>query len=94
MVVDEGVHVFDQDLHGRLGQQVRVVAFVHHVLQQQHEQDQHLLEPPRLCVEGDALQELRQPVAHAHAPQVWFFVLVAIDEVLKYFERLHLLHDL
>lgn len=91
VVVEEGVHVLHQDLHGGLVDDVGVVGFVHHVLQQQHEQDQHLFESPRLGVQGHTLQELRQPVADANALEVSFFLLVAVYELLKEFERVDLL---
>lgn len=50
MVVQEGVHVLDEDLHWGFVYDVWVVAFVHHVLEQQHEEDEDLLETPGLGV--------------------------------------------
>lgn len=46
MLADEGVHVVDQDLHGRLLHDRAPVVFVDGVLQQQDEDDQDLLESP------------------------------------------------
>ena len=58
MVVHEGVHEFDQDLRWGLLDDVLGIRFIHDVLEEQHEENENLLEAPGICFQGDAFKEL------------------------------------
>lgn len=92
VVVHEWVHELHQHLHRRLLDDPRVVRFVHHILQQQHEQDEDLLEAPGFGGERDGLEELGQPEPQGGALKFETDVLaVGVDEVLKFPKGIHLL---